>query len=241
MNFVSGEGDDAAWAEHAHGCEACAARLRSARAIRLAATAPVKINEAQLLARVEARLGRRRPPLGLLAVAAGLGLAVFGGFQMLGTGTVQARGEGESDWRAHVTVEVRRLEAPNVSLANDEVLEAQVPLTLWYRNVETTAPLFMLAYLVDASGELHWLAPTYVAEGVEPPPAMLRAARGEQLWTSSVVVDGPAPGPATLFVVVSRAPASVVQFEAGAKANRLHPERAFSDVLVWSHAVVISH
>jgi hypothetical protein len=233
-------------ATHAESCEACRGRLRRVSAVQQAASAPMTVDVARVLSGVDARLERRPGPSWrvVMALAAGLVAVVGAGLVVRQTGLAGddgfvARGSTRG-WQDRVRVEVRQVERPAEPLVAGQVLDAESPLTLWYRNAEHETPLFVTAWLVDAAGETSWIAPAYLEEGVEPPPAMLRATDAEVLWTSSVKLASPAPGNARLVVVVTRAPRSVLEVERLSVAQRREPTFVAGEAVVWTRDVVVA-
>ncbi len=233
-------------ATHALSCDACRARLRAVSAVQQAVSAPLGVDVARVLAGVDARLERRRSSSWRVLVACAAGLVAVVG---AGLGVMRIDGAGDEGfvargsargWQDRVRVEVRQVERPAEPLVAGQVLSAASPLTLWYRNAEHDTPLFVTAWLVDAAGETSWIAPAYLEEGVEPPPAMLRATDAEVLWTSSVKLAAPAPGSARLVVVVTRTPRSVLEVERLPVAQRREPGFAANDAVVWTKDVVLS-
>lgn len=234
-------------ATHAQSCEVCRSRLRESLAVQQATSAPLPVDVARVLAGVDARLERRRSPSwpALVAFAAALVVALVGAGYGLVRGD-EARDHGfvargaTRTWQDRVRVEVRQVERPAEALAAGQRIDTSSPLTLWYRNAERETPLFVTAWLVDAAGETSWIAPAYLEEGVEPPPAMLRATDAEVLWTSSVKLERPAAGRARLVVVVTRAPRSVLEVERLPVAQRREPTFAVDEAVVWTKDVVLA-
>ena len=63
-------------------------------------------------------------------------------------------------------------------------------------------PRYLLAFLVDAAGERHWIYPAY-EPGAPPPTAMaLPATVAPRVLGSMVRLERPAPGPARLVAIV---------------------------------------
>lgn len=236
------EVDEEALRAHAEGCSSCRQTLEQQRLVFDVVAAPVAFDEARFLSRLEARASVRRPPATVVAGLAAAALIVIGlGWQWRSSaGEFEARGGAAGQWHTRVSAELRRVDAPTVALTEGQPLAANDKLSVWYRNLEFGRPLFVLAYLVDARGELHWVTPGYRTVGVEPQPAMLLASNREALWPESIQLEDPAPGAGMVVVIISEAPGSVLQLEAAPRGLRADPSEQFPGAVIWRRRVVIS-
>ncbi len=180
-----------------------------------------------------------RPPLARLALAAALvaGVVAVGALLVPRESEWLARGGSEGGWSKRVAAELRPVDAVTSPVASNASLSAQGRFAVWYRNAETSQPLFLLAYVVDSRGELHWVAPAYVAAGREPDAKVLPVTVSESLLPQVAELGAPEPGGATLVTVVSRAPGSVLAFEGAPLEQRLHPETLLPGAVVWRQTV----
>lgn len=153
---------------------------------------------------------------------------------------IHARGGSGANWAKRVAVELRPVDAVTAPLAAASPLSARSRFAVWYRNAETSQPIFLLAYVVDSRGELHWVAPSYSVAGREPDAKVLPVSVADGLLAQVVELDAPAFGAATLFTIVSRAPGSVLAFEGATFSQRLHPETLLPGALVWRQTVILN-
>ncbi len=243
-SFFSNEGavDEETLRGHAETCSRCRQALEQRNLVSSVVAAPVAFDEARFLSGLEARASVRRPPAAAMAALAAAALVIIGlGRQWRSSGTeFEARGSNAGHWHTRVSAELRRVDAPTSALTEGQVLAANSTLSVWYRNLEFSRPLFVLAYLVDASGELHWVTPAYRAVGVEPQPSILRASNREALWPESVELEGPATGAGVLVVIITEAPGSVLQLEAAPRGLRADPTEQFPGAVIWRRRVVVS-
>ncbi len=243
-SFFSNEGevDEEALRGHAETCTRCRQALEQRNLVSSVVAAPVPFDEARFLSGLEARASVRRPPAAAMAALAAAALLVIGlGWQWRTLeGEFEARGGPAGQWHTRVSAELRRVDAPTVALTDGQLLAANSKLSVWYRNLEFSRPLFVLAYLVDARGELHWVTPGYRTVGVEPQPAMLLASNRETLWPESIELEDPAPGAGMVVVIISEAPGSVLQLEAAPRGLRADPTEQFPGAVIWRRRVVIS-
>lgn len=91
-------------------------------------------------------------------------------------------------------------------------LDADALLAAEVGNTEG-APRFLLAFLIDALGERHWIYPAY-DPGIAPPSSVaLPVTSGPRVLSSMVRLDRPAPGPARLVAIVLSKSESVEHVE----------------------------
>lgn len=225
---------------HARSCARCRGELAFARALQ-APSAPAA-DTARLAAAVMRATSRPAPSSRALgALAAGLLAVVAVGLaaRWRPGGEVTARGGEPHTWQQRVIAELRPAGAVRRPVLDGEPLARATRWAVWYRNAEAERPLFLLAYLVDAAGELHWLTPAYRVEGQEPAPAPLPTSLGEQLLGEVVQFDA-AAGPATLVTLVGPTPGSVLAFEAAPATAQQDPAALLPGAVVWRRTVTLS-
>jgi hypothetical protein len=217
---------------HLRACPACTGRFEGERALLGALSeeldglpAPDALD--RLMARVDedtrgsdprprARRWLRWPVVAGIAAAAAAVLAVIVPLRGPREAHVAARG-AEKGWSAKVGVELLALgDPPRRLLAGAEVTR-DVAFTAAYRN-RNDAPAYLLAYAIDAAGEVHWLYPGYLSTADDPAAVRLDPTAGDAVLPDAVVLDDPAPGPLRCVVVVTREPLRVSAIE------RLSPE-----------------
>jgi hypothetical protein len=84
-----------------------------------------------------------------------------------------------------------------------------------YRNF-VGEPVYALVFAVDASGEVHWLYPSYDRPGGDPISLVLpptNADGADTVLPESVVLEAPAPGPLRVVTLLTRSPLSVSQID----------------------------
>ncbi len=226
---------------HAQTCPACAPHAALFEALRSATPASSAAITRRALASARQGAATRQVDVrwhrwGLAVAVAAAALVTL---VVLPPSTVTARGGGPSDWKKHVDAQLRPARAPTEAVAAHERVSSDVSWVVWYRNSETNRPLFVLAYLVDARGELHWIVPHYARAGVEPAPALLPVTHGARLLDSAVQPEDLAPGPAQLFTVVSPTPGAVLTFEKE-RALAENPLGLLPDAVVWHVGVELS-
>ncbi|MFZ5439671.1 MAG: hypothetical protein ACOZQL_06665, partial [Myxococcota bacterium] len=221
------------------GCATC----RRERALADArAEGPSSAEPSGLVDRVMLATGPRSASrvVGPLAVAAAVTLVAGGGW-LLATrdaGLTPRGGADVRDWRQRVAAELRPVDAVQRAVEAQASLPVSTRWALWYRNAETQRPLYLLAYVVDARGDVHWLTPAYEVAAHEPPPTTLRSAQAEQLLEEVVQFDA-SPGPATLVTAISLAPASVLELDAAPPDVLRHLEQRLPDAVVWRREVTL--
>ncbi len=247
LAFASRELNDSQSSEmraHAGGCAECQSELVFADALNargmeshvdvarfttnvMEATAPPTQTQARILR---------------LAAAAVATLVVGGvvGYQFQGE-RVTARGSATHQWQERVVAELRPVESVVASVGQNKTFSPETQWALWYRNAETERPLYVLAYIVDAAGVLHWLMPAFEVNGKEPLPIVLPAALAPQIMSEVVRFSEINSGAATLVTVVSTVPGSVLSFESAPKLAHEHPESLLPGSVVWRRSVVLSH
>lgn len=121
--------------------------------------------------------------------------------------------EPQPEWTARGT-DVRAMDAPRpfvrfgvvagsafepivdgATVAEDALLAAE-------SSGEGDAPRYLLAFLIDATGERHWIYPVYEPGAAPPASVALPVTQGSRVLGSMTRLDHPAHGPAELVAVV---------------------------------------
>jgi len=224
--------------EHASGCAACGARLAESQALIAALSRPALAADprrVQALMRAVDASPPRRLPLWVPLAAAAVVAAVIVPFALRDRRELQARGGDALTWRQRAAAELRPLASPSKPVAPGMPLSARAPLAIWYRNIEPSAALQLLAYVVDGAGEVHWVAPAWPAGQAPPAAAALPRSERAALMPESFVAEGAAPGDGLLVTIISDSPLSLERVEAA--AARRDPAALFPEALVWTAPV----
>ncbi len=219
---------------HLGACAACAAELEAQRRLvdRLAAPIPHRpLDEAlsavmQRLDRAEAP-ARSRPTAGLVVRALG-GVAAAAAVVLVTValiprserdpGEFSARGAGV-DWTRKVGVELWALESAPRRLSPGDRLPPGIALVGSFSNVDA-APAHLLAFALDARGEIHWLYPAYTDPRSDPASVRLDASVVQRALPDSVILEDVAPGPLRFVLVTTREPLRVSDIESAAASDR---------------------
>lgn len=209
---------------HAATCPACAAELRAHEALLARVAAPVEgLSTAGAVEAVMARVRaappeRRRAPSrrgrllsGLAAAAAVAIAALVLAPRGRDAGEFRARGAGV-EWTRKVGVELWALDAGPRRLSAGDSLAPGVPLVASFSNVDD-APAYLLAYALDARGEVHWVYPAWLDPRTDPQSVTLDAAAVNRALPDSVVLEDVAPGQLSFVLVTTRAPLRVSSIE----------------------------
>ncbi|MBL8957297.1 MAG: hypothetical protein JNK82_41370, partial [Myxococcaceae bacterium] len=230
------ERDAAGLRIHAHECAACGTRLAQSQALIAALARPALAADPRrvhaLMRAVDAAPRRRLPVWAPVAVAAGLA-AVAVPFLAGDRGELTSRGGNSLTWRQRAAAELRPLASPSKPVAAGAALSARAPLAVWYRNIEPSAALQLLAFVVDGEGEVHWVAPAWTG-GAAPQAIALPRSEGAALMPESFVAEGAAPGDGLLVTVVSDSALALERLEQAAPAARRDPASLFPGALVWA-------
>jgi hypothetical protein len=238
---------------HVAGCATC--RDRTAALTRLVADLRAPIawpggppgprEVARVIARLDAPVApphRAWPRLALAGAAIAGAVAIAAAWPERG-GEFTPRGGAAPLTAGHVTAEAIDREVGTTLFAlgvHAEPLAAGArvsPATafvLGYRNLSRAVPLFVLAFAVDASGEIHWLYPGFTAAGDDPAALPLATSEATRLLPDSVVLDGVAPGPLRVIVVVGaeRLRVSAIERLRGAELAATALQRRFASTVV---------
>jgi len=228
LRLVDGELTEnraAALRAHLAACPACAAEDRATRALveRLAAPVPGLPSPgavAAVLRRAQAgepgpAPARWRPrvllPLlaGPLLAAAAIAAVVAVRPETPGSPEFVARG-GAAAWPRTVGAELWTLE-PLRKVETGTALRPDAALVGRYRNAGA-AGAYLLAFAVDARGEVHWLYPAFTTAGSDPAAVALPPAAAGAL-PDAVVLSDLLPGPLRLLTLISPEPLAVSHVE----------------------------
>jgi hypothetical protein len=150
--------------------------------------------------------------------------------------TWTSRGAGSpSSLAQRVGIRFHRATNPPTPLEAGARLPPTTPFVVTYRNIEATQPVYLLAFAVDAAGEVHWLYPGHLSEtSDEPAPRLETTGPQERMMPEAVRLEEPPAGPLRLMSIVSLEPSSVSSVE------RLPPEQRTLAALRerWPAAVV---
>lgn len=218
---------------HVGACRACAAELDAQRALvaRISAPLPGVPSEGALdavMRRVDStgspqrRLEPRRRiwAVGGLAVVSALAVAIAVLVRPGGRDGGEFRARGAAvDWTRKVGVEIWALEAGPRKIGPGDRLRAGVALVGSFSNVDS-APAYLLAYALDAGGEVHWLYPAFLDPRADPESVRLDASVVHRALPESVVLQDVAPGALRLVLVVTRAPLHVSSIESAPVPER---------------------
>ncbi len=230
---------------HATGCPPCARRLARAAALLDALARPAVEPDPARVARLMAHLDAANPPrpvlvprLAIAAAAMALAVVAWVGLRP-DPGTFTPRGSS-AGWPSKVHAELRVLSDVAHPVAADAGLSSSTAITVWYRNVETSRDLFVLAYLLDGVGEAHWVAPAWPeARQGAPVASRLPRAEGVALFEESFVPESPAPGRGQLVAVICPEPRSTGVVEAAPPPRRGDAEALFPGCVVWRQPIVV--
>jgi hypothetical protein len=123
---------------------------------------------------------------------------------------------------------------PGATIYPNEVVAAEVGRT-------GRRPLFLLAFVVDAEGERHWIYPAYEVGAPPPSAEPLPAADVPRVLSTMTRLSGPAAGPARLVAIVLTKPASVEPIETAPLEDLSREKLAshFPNALVTETRVVV--
>jgi anti-sigma factor RsiW len=235
--FLDGELTEnraAALRAHLGRCSRCAGELAGQRALLDAVAAPVPAlrSEAERVAELLARLdaapspvpARRRPALAWWSGALAACAAALVAFVSLRSHPAPDRGEFTArgaavGWARKVGVELWALERGPRRLAPGDALARGVPVVASFSNVDG-APAYLLAFALDARGEVHWLYPALPDAASDPASIRLEGAVVHRALPEAVVMEDVAAGPLRFVLVVTRAPLRASAIDAAAPPDR---------------------
>jgi hypothetical protein len=218
--------------EHARTCGRCGTALKDSEALLARLAAPFggtasEASVAEVMRRVRMREAPRARPSRPRWAQVGV---VFGALAasvllVLVAPRMLAGDEQPADWTPRgagspsalsqrVGIRFHRATNPPTPLEAGARLPPTAPLVAAYRNIETTRPVHLLAFAVDAAGEVHWLYPGHLSEtSDEPAPRLETTGPQERMMPEAVQLDAPAAGPLRLVSIVSPEPLRVSSVE----------------------------
>jgi len=218
---------------HAAGCRTCASELAAQQ--RLLASIAAPLPDATAAGGVAAVMARLDDADAASAGAEGGGprARAWGALAMLGAAAaavvlVATRPAPEADfvprgsevaWARKIGVELWALQEQPLRLVSGDRLSPGVAVVASYSNVDP-APGWMLAFAVDARGDVHWLYPAWLDAAADPLAVRLEGSVVQRALPDSVVLEA-VPGGALRFVtLVTRTPLRVSDVEAVPLAER---------------------
>ncbi len=227
------ENDAARLRAHAAACPPCARALRAQERLvaRLAAPLPGLATAgavAEVMRRLDAPAAapapRRLRPLGPPAWASGLAALAAAAVLLVALppghrlGGFTARGAA-APWTSQVGVELWALRDQPRRLAPGDGLAPGVPVVASVRNAGPAAA-WLLAYALDARGEVHWLYPGYLDPATDPEALRLDGRQAQRTLPESVVLEDVPAGTLRVVTVVSPGPRRVSEIERAAPSER---------------------
>jgi hypothetical protein len=91
---------------------------------------------------------------------------------------------------------------------------------------------FLMVFLVDGQGEVHWIYPAYVDPASNPTSVLLAPDSALQLLDETVEPAAPAPGPLRVATLVTAQPLTVKEVEARIRGQVPDLERLFPSAQV---------
>jgi hypothetical protein len=156
---------------------------------------------------------------GLAAAAAAVAIAFVFPRGEPSSAAFRARGAGVS-WANKVGVDLWAVEVQPRKLAPGSMVTPNTAFVASYRNLDA-APAYLLAFAVDAAGEVHWLYPAFDDPGADPQSVRLDPSVAQRVLADSVIPEGLVPGTLRCVFVVSRAPLHVSSIESLAPTDRV--------------------
>jgi anti-sigma factor RsiW len=260
LDGESSENRAAAIRAHVVGCARCRDELARQRRLITDLAAPIAdANDdrvAQLMRRLATAPARPAPSGrtwwlgGGVALAACAALAVVVATRAPDTDAVidaRARGADHRDDRAataiarHVGVAAYTSPA-RVRLHDGDRVAADTAYVISYRNLDRAAPLYLLAFAVDAGGAVHWLYPGFVDPAADPPAIALPVADTDAWFADSVAFDDVAPGPLRIVTIVlaSRPRLSAIEQLSPDQRSRAALQARWPDAVVRETTVIVT-
>ncbi len=232
--------------EHLADCSACQRALRAEEELLSDVRAPLAERPDSLMedrvmaavARSEVAPPRRRGWMGVGAVVLVASLVVAVGLRSRTDDEgLQARGGVPTDpLLRRVGVQVLSGE---VEVRDGAALITSAPLSIVYRNLETSRPVFVMAFVVDAVEDVHWIFPAFTDPKSDPSALALATSSRAQRLPESTVLEAPALGAARVVVLTSYERRRVSEIEALSPADRTPVALAsrFPDARIEARAV----
>lgn len=89
------------------------------------------------------------------------------------------------------------------ALPPPDTLRADDGLAVRVTNLEAGAPVYLLAFAVDAAGATHWLYPAYLDAATDPAAVVVEPGARQKLLGEVTALTDVAPGPVRLVTVLS--------------------------------------
>jgi len=130
------------------------------------------------------------------------------------SGVLLARGRNARASMARlVGVRINRVTDAPLSLTPGARVRSDDGFAVVYRNLGQ-APVYLLAFAVDARREVHWICPTYVDPASDPMAVrLLPETPGETHLPPPIQFEGPASGPMRFVAILSSYPMKVSSVE----------------------------
>jgi hypothetical protein len=126
---------------------------------------------------------------------------------------LQARGGAISNPLARaVSVEPYVLSGSAFHILADDSVEQDANLSASVRNLGNR-PMYLLVFIIDARGEVHWISPSYTRADEDPTGTRLAPQQDERLLETAVSFDDLALGPARIISIVDVAATPVSAIE----------------------------
>jgi hypothetical protein len=230
---------------HLVDCRHCAQELEAQKQLTARLGAPIDGTPAPgaaqaILRRLDSAVASRpRPPASRWWVLGAGGLAAAAAVALVALPRA-ARDPGEFRPRGatvarinRVGIELWALETAPRKLASGAPVAPSTAFVASYSNIDTAAA-HLLAFGVDARGEVHWLYPAFDDSRADPPAVRLEPLHVQQALPDSVVLEDVPVGPLRVVSIISRGPLHVSSIEGLAAGERtLEPLRArFPDAQV---------
>jgi hypothetical protein len=149
---------------------------------------------------------------GAIAAAAAIVAVVAGSWPRAANEEFAARGTGMGmSMSRAVGVTVHRVGSVE-PLAEGAPVRPDDAYALTYRNL-LSAPVYLLAFAVDAANTVHWICPEYLDPSTNPSACSLAPASGETALPSGVQLEAPAAGRMRVIGVLSHAPHHVLDVD----------------------------
>jgi hypothetical protein len=233
------------WHAHVSTCSVCSERFaRDRDLLATIARPPVDLSPAaSFVARVGDALGqetdaRRASPRAAVArwprwaaaaaiIAVGLGLMT-----QLGGGHREPTWASRGGRRAPADVGAAFLVTGEhgVESIGARSLGPRDALAVRYWN-RTGTTRYLMAFGIDAAGEVHWLYPPYESSALDPASVPINPGP-PQLLSEVVAPDGPAPGPFRLVTLITNEPLHVKGVETVIRSGKVAVDIAFRDAVV---------
>ncbi len=237
INGEQTENRAALMSKHLRGCSRCQSTIRCWKDLQRGIAADMPNLEPQSAANAvmrRIRAGESTPTRdrSLRAWHLGLGSAVAVAALMLFVIIGERRGDDPASFQArsaNTGSELARKVGADfyamrdgalAKLSHDIRLGSAEGLTLSYVNALRGTSVFMLAFVIDSQGEIHWLYPAFTDANTDPQAIKLRSSDQQIVLPETVQMDAPATGAASLVWIASTERRAVSSVETLAKQER---------------------